>query len=69
MVKEGKYTLMKDIPLSGEGKIKAGTSIYLSEGVFYVEGGLLDEYFQKDFRALLEKETKYGWNYLKSDEF
>ena len=69
MVREGKYTLVKDIPLGGDDKIKAGTSIYLTEGVFYMEGGLLDQSFQEDFRRLLEKETKYGYNYLRPDEF
>ena len=69
MVKEGKYTLVKDIPLGGDEKIKAGTSIYLTEGVFYMEGGLLDQGFQEDFRNLLEQETKYGFNYLKPDVF
>ena len=69
MVKEGKYTLVKDIPLGGDEKIKAGTSIYLTEGVFYMEGGLLDQSFQEDFRQLLECETRYGFNYLRPDEF
>lgn len=69
MVKEGKYTLAKDIPLGGDEKIKAGTSIYLTEGVFYMEGGLLDESFQQDFRQLLEKETRNGFNYLRPDVF
>lgn len=69
MVREGKYTLVKDIPLGGDEKIKAGTSIYLTEGVFYMEGGLLDQSFQEDFRMLLERETKYGFNYLRPDEF
>lgn len=67
MVTEGKYTLVKDIPLGGGEKIKAGTSIYLTEGVFYMEGGLLDQSFQEDFRTLLERETKYGFNYLRPD--
>lgn len=69
MVREGKYTLVKDIPLSGDDKIKAGTSIYLTEGVFYMEGGLLDQDFQEDFRQLLERETKYGFNYLRPDQY
>ena len=69
MVKEGKYTLVKDIPLGGDETIKAGTSIYLTEGVFYMEGGLLDQGFQEDFRNFLEQETKYGFNYLKPDVF
>lgn len=67
MVTEGKYTLVKDIPLGGDEKIKAGTAIYLTEGVFYMEGGLLDQSFQEDFRTLLERETKYGFNYLRPD--
>lgn len=69
MIKEGKYTLVKDIPLGGDEKIKAGTSIYLTNGVFYMEGGLLDQDFQEDFGALLERESRNGWNYLTPDEF
>ena len=69
MVKEGKYTLVKDIPLGGDEKIKAGTSIYLTEGVFYMEGGLLDEDYQQDFAKLLERETRYGFNYLRPEDF
>ncbi len=69
MVREGKYTLVKDIPLGGDDKIKAGTSIYLTEGVFYMEGGLLDQDFQEDFRKLLENETRYGFKYLRPDDF
>lgn len=69
MVREGKYTLVKDIPLGGDEKIKAGTSIYLTEGVFYMEGGLLSDDFQDDFRRLLESEAKNGFNYLRPDAF
>ena len=69
MVQEGKYTLAKDIPLGGSNKIKAGTSIYLTNGVFYMDGGLLDQDFQEDFKSLLLKEAKDGWNYLKPDVF
>lgn len=69
MVKEGKYTLVKDIPLGGDEKIKVGTSIYLTNGVFYMEGGLLDQDFQEDFKRLLEREATRGWNYLRPDVF
>ena len=69
IMREGKYTLVKDIPLGGDEKIKAGTSIYLTDGVFYMEGGLLDQDFQEDFRKLLERETRNGFNYLRPDDF
>lgn len=69
MAKDGKYTLIKDIPLGGDDKIKAGTSIYLTEGVFYMEGGLLDQDFQEDFKRLLEREQRYGYNYLRPEAF
>lgn len=68
-MREGKYTLVKDIPLGGGEKIKAGTSIYLTEGVFYMEGGLLDQDFQEDFRRLLEREERSGYKYLRPDTF
>ncbi len=60
---------MKDIPLGGDNKIKAGTSIYLTNGVFYMDGGLLDQDFQEDFKTLIMREAKNGWNYLRPDEF
>ena len=69
MTKEGKYTLVKDIPLGGDEKIKAGTSIYLTDGVFYMEGGLLDQDFQEDFGNLLERELRYGFDYLMPDDY
>ena len=69
MVQEGKYTIVKDIPLGGNDKIKAGTSIYLTNGVFYMDGGLLDQDFQEDFKNLIIREARNGWNYLRPDEF
>ena len=68
-MREGKYTLTKDIPLGGDEKIKAGTSIYLTDGVFYMEGGLLDQDFQEDFARLLEREQKNGYDYLMPDDY
>ena len=65
-VKEGRYIINKDIPLDakGEKKIARGRELYLTNGVFYLEGVLLPQEYQQDFRELLKKETKNGWNYV-----
>ena len=67
---EGKYRIVKDIPVGRNGeKISAGLDLYLSNGVFYMDGGMLDKDFQEDFRKLLTIEMKKGWNYLRPVKF
>ena len=65
-VKEGRYIINKDIPLDakGEKKIDRGRELYLTNGVFYLEGVLLSQEYQQDFRELLKNETANGWNYV-----
>ena len=65
-VKDGRYLINKDIPLdrTGEKKIKKGAELYLVNGVFYLEGNLLQEDYQYDFRELLTREAETGWNYV-----
>jgi hypothetical protein len=65
-VKEGRYLINKDIPLDskGEKKIGRGHELYLTNGVFYLDGTLLPQDYQLDFRELLTNETENGWNYV-----
>ena len=65
-VKDGRYLIAKDIPLDpkGENAIKRGTEIYLTGGVFYINGVLLSPDYQKDFQKLFTKEATDGWNYV-----
>ena len=65
-VKEGRYIINKDIPLDakGEKKIGRGKELYLTNGVFYLEGTLLPKEYQMDFRELLKREAANGWNYV-----
>ena len=65
-VKDGRYLINKDIPLdrNGEKVIKKGAELYLTNGVFYLEGNLLSEDYQYDFRELLTREVENGWNYV-----
>ena len=65
-VKEGRYLINKNIPLDpkGEHVIEKGNELYLTAGVFYLNGTLLPKDYQYDFRELLKNETENGWNYV-----
>ena len=65
-VKEGRYLVNKDIPLDAKGEkvIQKGKEVFLTNGVFYLEGVLLGPEYQADFKNLLTKETENGWNYI-----
>ena len=64
-MKEGKYRIIKDIPVGRDGeRIKAGLDLFYLGGVFYMDGGMLDRSFQEDFSQLLHRESVNGWNYL-----
>lgn len=65
-VKDGRYLIAKDIPLDkkGETVINKGRELYLTNGVFYLDSVLLDPAYQYDFRELMKKEVKNGWNYI-----
>lgn len=65
-VKDGRYLIAKDIPLDkkGEKVIQKGRELYLTNGVFYLDSILLSPDYQYDFRELLKREVKTGWNYV-----
>jgi len=64
MIKQGKYRIVKDIPLKGNQPIKAGTDIYLLNNIFMMDGIMLPPSYQEDFRQLFLKESTKGWNYI-----
>ena len=64
MKKNAQYVVVKAIPISGGEEIPVNTSIYRTHGMYYMDGGLLSEAFQRDFDELIEHETIHGWNYL-----
>ena len=69
MVRDGKFVVVKDIPLDKDGNnsIKRGSEITLTHGVFYLNGGMLPPDYQEDFRTLLVREMNSGWKYLQPD--
>ena len=64
-MKDGKYIVVKPIPLGHGDSIKVNTDIDRIHGNFYMDGGLLPLDFQHDFEMLLSHELKHGWKYLR----
>lgn len=63
-MKDGRYVVIRPIPL-GDGKsIKVNTDIDRVHGNFYMDGGLLPLEYQRDFTRLIEHEEKNGWYYI-----
>ena len=64
-MEDGRFVVVKPIPLGGGESIRINTEIDRIHGNFYMDGGLLPLDFQKDFTKLIEKEMKTGWKYLR----
>lgn len=64
-MKDGRYIVVKPIPLAGGSSIKVNTEIDRTHGNFYMDGGLLPLDYQEDFTKLVEHESKHGWKYLR----
>lgn len=64
-MKEGRYVIVKAIPLGRGKEIKVGSELVRTHNCYYLDGYLLDKDFQKDFETLLMSEIKRGWNYLR----
>jgi len=58
------YEIIKDIPLQGGGTIKKGRQVQKTNGVYYLDGGMLPPDYQKDFDELVNAERVTGWKYL-----
>ena len=65
MVKDGRYEVVKDITLaSGKNLFKKGQIIYRTNGVYYLDGGLLSQNFQEYLRDFIAEEEQLGWEYV-----
>ena len=49
MKQDKKFLVIKAIPIKGGKNIPVNTSIYRTHGVYYMDGGLLPNDYQKDF--------------------
>lgn len=69
MLKDSRYLVVKPIPLDARGdkNIPKGTSITVTNGNVYKDGGFINPDYQEDFRTLIKTEMKNGWNYLRPD--
>jgi hypothetical protein len=66
MKQDASYLIVEDIPLdsTGERVIKKDQKLYRTHGCYYLEGGLLDPYYQDQFDRLIDYETANGFKYL-----
>jgi hypothetical protein len=64
MKRNGKYQTLKEIPIKGGKAIPAGTLITVTNGCLYMEGGLLPQDYQADFKDLIDNEEVSGWKYI-----
>jgi hypothetical protein len=62
-----RYIVVKEI-VDGDGKIPVGTQLDIVRGVVYMNGGMLDTYFQGYFGRLIEREEENGFKYLKPEK-
>lgn len=66
MKPDAKYVIVKDIHVEARNMtIKEGGVVTRTHGCYYLEGGLLDKYFQDQFDRLIDYEQQNGWKYLK----
>jgi hypothetical protein len=61
-----RYIVVKEI-VDGDGRIPIGTQLDIVRGVVYMNGGMLDTYFQGYFGRLIEREEQNGFKYLKPE--
>jgi hypothetical protein len=64
-MKDGKFVVVKPIPLAEGKSIRINTEIDRIHGNFYMDGGLLPLDYQQDFAKLVEHEMRTGWKYLR----
>ena len=58
-----KWVVVKECPISG-GSLPVNTEIHLVHGCIYVNGGLMEPFYQREFLSLLNSERKKN-NYLR----
>ncbi len=61
---DAKYEVIKAIPITKEKNIPLGSMIYRRHGVYYMDGGLLPQNYQRNFDELIDYEEENGWYYL-----
>lgn len=65
MVKDGRYEVVKDITLNtGKNLFKKGSIIYRTNGVYYLDGGLLSPWYQDYLKDFMKEEEEIGWEYV-----
>lgn len=66
MKPDAKYIMAKDLYVEARDlTIHEGGVLTRTHGCYYLEGGLLDRWFQDQFDRLTEYEDKNGYKYLK----
>jgi hypothetical protein len=58
-----KWAVVKECPIAG-GYLPVESEIHLVHGCVYYNGGLMDNFYQNEFLALLERERRKP-NYLR----
>lgn len=59
-----RYLVIKEITDEG-GKIPVGSEIDIVRDVIYLNGGMLDTYYQFYLKRFIENEEKNGFKYLR----
>lgn len=62
-----KYVFVKDF-ITDEGRINAGSELYVVDNVISLNGGMLPANYQIYFMNLINKERNHGFNYLRPDK-
>lgn len=66
MKPDAMYLIVNDIYVEEQKiTIKKGGLVTRTHGCYYLDGGLLDPYFQDQFDRLIDYETENGFKYLK----
>lgn len=61
-VKDGKYLIVKDIPINeGRSTIPANTEITIAQGTVYYNGSLISPDYQEDFKQLIETDVEHKY--------
>ena len=64
MKKDQQYVVIKAIPIGKDKFIPVNTDINRIHEVYYMNGVILSNDYQEDFKNLIEHEEKYGWKYI-----